>query len=101
MSEHLNKRGPETDDPPSWGNVVAGLLLGIGGAILFYSRYTLFQHTENATAAITRIESLVYQASGKKAIVLLAVYAVISLSGFYLAISNIVRLYKVRSKRDN
>lgn len=98
MHENLNRREPETDDPPSWGNVAAGLLLGIGGAILFYYRYTQFQQSENAATEITRIEMLVYQVSGKKGMILLGIYAVISLSGFYLAVSNLIRL--LRSKRD-
>jgi hypothetical protein len=98
MNENLDSRGQEKEDPPSWGNVFAGFLLGIGGAVLLYIRYNQFKHIENAASEITRVEMLIYQVSGKKDIVLLIIYGILALSGFYLAVSNLIRL--LRSKRD-
>ncbi|RFS25018.1 hypothetical protein DVR12_07480 [Chitinophaga silvatica] len=100
MNDNLNLRGQDNDDPPSWGGVVVGLLLGIGGAFLLYYRYNQFQHINNAAAEITKVEMLIYKVAGKRDIVLLVIYAIVALSGFYLAISNFIRLIKLRSKRD-
>ncbi|MFY0254472.1 hypothetical protein ACDQ55_11010 [Chitinophaga sp. 30R24] len=84
------------EDPPSWGSVIAGLLLGIAGITLIFYRYKQFyRSTGDESSHITKIEMLIYKVTGGNVWVLITAYAIIALIGLYLAISN---FNKLRSK---
>ncbi|NSL87958.1 hypothetical protein ECE50_014010 [Chitinophaga sp. Mgbs1] len=84
----------DDDEGPSWGSVIVGLLLGIAGVVLIFYRYNQFQHPDGEVISITKIEMLLYKVSGKRFQVLLGAYGLISLAGFWLAVSNIIHLRK-------
>ena len=89
-----NKR-PDDEDAPSWGGVIVGLLLGIAGVVLIFYRYKQFHSPGDDSISITKIEMLIYKVTGESIWALISAYALVSLAGFYLAISN---FYKLISK---
>lgn len=92
--EEINK-SPDEDDAPSWGGVIVGLLLGIAGIALIFYRYKQFHSPGDDTISITKIEMLIYKVTGESIWALISAYALVSVAGFYLAISN---FYKLKSK---
>lgn len=81
-----------TEDDPSWGGVIVGLMLATAGGGLIYSRYQQFHDADSDPISLTRIETLIYKVSGGNEWVLLAVYGIVAIVGLYLTISNIIRL---------
>ncbi|MFB6454607.1 hypothetical protein ACE38W_04990 [Chitinophaga sp. Hz27] len=85
---------PDTpaEDDPSWGGVIAGLMLATAGIALIYNRYQQFHDPGNDPVSLTRIEIFIYKVGGGSEWILLGLYALIALVGLYLTISNIIRL---------
>ncbi|PSL46647.1 hypothetical protein CLV51_103628 [Chitinophaga niastensis] len=89
-SQKTNK--PADDDGPSWGGVIVGLLLGFAGVALIFYRYNQFHSIGDENISITKIEMLIYKTTGKSLWALIAAYALVSVVGFYLAVSNYTKL---------
>lgn len=89
--EEINK-STEEEDAPSWGGVIVGLLLGIAGIVLIFYRYKQFHSPGDESISITKIEMLIYKVTGESIWALIAAYALVSLIGFYLAISNFTKM---------
>ncbi|MGF6846937.1 uncharacterized membrane protein YuzA (DUF378 family) [Chitinophaga sp. W3I9] len=90
----VRPRNPEEedDDPPSWGGVIVGVLLGIAGIALIFYRYKQFHAVSDVSISITKIEMLIYKVTGESIWALMAAYGLVALAGFYLAISNYSKL---------
>lgn len=93
--ESADNKRPDDEDVPSWGGVIVGLLLGIAGVMLIFYRYKQFHSPGDDSMSITKIEMLIYKVTGESIWALISAYALVSLAGFYLAISN---FYKLISK---
>ncbi|HEY9259759.1 hypothetical protein [Chitinophaga sp.] len=94
-SPNEEEKSPDDEDAPSWGSVIVGLLLGMAGVALIFYRYKQFHSPIDDSVDITKIEMLIYKVTGESIWALISAYALIALSGFYLAISN---FYKLISK---
>jgi TRAP-type C4-dicarboxylate transport system permease small subunit len=92
VSEERSNKPEDDEDAPSWGGVISGLFLLIGGIALIFYRYNQFNSTGDEKISITRVEMLIYKATGGSIWGLIAVYALIALVGLFLAVSNYTKM---------